>query len=81
MKRTLPNKLGQGGFGTVYKGVLTDGREIAVKRLFFNYKFRVADFYNEINIIRSVQHKNLIRLLGCSCSGPESILRVKGVHP
>ncbi|KAF5778165.1 putative protein kinase RLK-Pelle-DLSV family [Helianthus annuus] len=68
------NKLGQGGFGTVYKGVLTDGREIAVKRLFFNYKFRVADFYNEINIIRSVQHKNLIRLLGCSCSGPESIL-------
>ncbi|KAK1419996.1 hypothetical protein QVD17_29487 [Tagetes erecta] len=68
------NKLGEGGFGTVYKGVLTDGREIAVKRLFFNYKFRVADFYNEVNIISSVEHKNLTRLLGCSCSGPESIL-------
>nr|XP_043613301.1 cysteine-rich receptor-like protein kinase 2 [Erigeron canadensis] len=68
------NKLGQGGFGTVYKGVLSDGREIAVKRLFLNNKFRAADFYNEVNIINSVQHKNLVKLLGCSCSGPESIL-------
>ncbi|KAA8533177.1 hypothetical protein F0562_033290 [Nyssa sinensis] len=68
------NKLGQGGFGTVYKGVLPDGREIAVKRLFFNNKHRARDFYNEINIISSVEHKNLVRLLGCSCSGPESLL-------
>ncbi|XP_022951488.1 cysteine-rich receptor-like protein kinase 2 isoform X1 [Cucurbita moschata] len=68
------NMLGQGGFGTVYKGVLSDGREIAVKRLFFNNKHRAADFYNEVNIISSVEHKNLVRLLGCSCSGPESLL-------
>ncbi|KAK1552560.1 hypothetical protein Q3G72_019175 [Acer saccharum] len=68
------NKLGQGGFGTVYKGVLHDGREIAVKRLFFNNRHRAADFYNEVNIISSVEHKNLVRLLGCSCSGPESLL-------
>nr|GEZ54637.1 cysteine-rich receptor-like protein kinase 2 [Tanacetum cinerariifolium] len=68
------NKLGQGGFGTVYKGVLSDGREIAVKRLYFNNRFRAADFYNEVNMISSVEHKNLVRLLGCSCSGPESIL-------
>ncbi|KAM7251179.1 hypothetical protein ACFE04_023062 [Oxalis oulophora] len=68
------NKLGQGGFGTVYKGVLSDGREIAVKRLFFNNRHRAADFYNEVNIISSVDHKNLVRLLGCSCSGPESLL-------
>ncbi|KAG6476345.1 hypothetical protein ZIOFF_065585 [Zingiber officinale] len=68
------NKLGQGGFGTVYKGTLVDGREIAVKRLFFNNKHRVADFYNEVNIINSVEHKNLVRVLGCSCSGPESLL-------
>ncbi|XP_055815398.1 cysteine-rich receptor-like protein kinase 2 isoform X2 [Solanum dulcamara] len=68
------NKLGQGGFGTVYKGVLADGREIAVKRLFFNNKHRAADFYNEVNIISSVEHKNLVRLLGCSCAGPESLL-------
>lgn len=68
------NKLGQGGFGTVYKGILPDGREIAVKRLFFNNRHRAADFYNEVNIISSVEHKNLVRLLGCSCSGPESLL-------
>ncbi|CAA3015712.1 cysteine-rich receptor kinase 2 [Olea europaea subsp. europaea] len=68
------NKLGQGGFATVYKGVLQDGREIAVKRLFFNNKQRAANFYNEVNIISSIEHKNLVRLLGCSCSGPESLL-------
>ncbi|RXH72127.1 hypothetical protein DVH24_033665 [Malus domestica] len=70
----IVNKLGQGGFGTVYKGVLADGREIAVKRLFFNNRHRAADFYNEINIISSVEHKNLVRLLGCCCAGPESLL-------
>ncbi|KAK7856365.1 cysteine-rich receptor-like protein kinase 2 [Quercus suber] len=68
------NKLGQGGFGTVYKGILPDGREVAVKRLFFNKRQRAVDFYNEINIISSVEHKNLVRLLGCGCSGPESLL-------
>nr|GLL49722.1 hypothetical protein CQW23_07374 [Ipomoea trifida] len=67
-------KLGQGGYGIVYKGVMVDGREIAVKRLFFDYKFRAADFYNEVNIISQVQHKNLVKLLGCSCSGRESLL-------
>uniref|UniRef100_A0A7N0TEN5 Cysteine-rich receptor-like protein kinase 2 n=1 Tax=Kalanchoe fedtschenkoi TaxID=63787 RepID=A0A7N0TEN5_KALFE len=67
-------KLGQGGFGTVYKGVLADGREIAVKRLFYNNRHRAADFYNEVNIISRMEHKNLVRLLGCCCSGPESLL-------
>lgn len=60
--------------GKFLQGVLPDGREIAVKRLFFNNKHRAADFYNEVNIISSVDHKNLVRLLGCSCSGPESLL-------
>nr|XP_043608623.1 cysteine-rich receptor-like protein kinase 2 isoform X2 [Erigeron canadensis] len=68
------NKLGQGGFGTVYKGVLPDGKEIAVKRLFFNHRHRAGDFYNEVNIISSVNHKNLVKLIGFSCLGPESIL-------
>ncbi|KAK9104420.1 hypothetical protein Scep_021264 [Stephania cephalantha] len=68
------NKLGQGGFGMVYKGSLADGREIAVKRLFLNNRHRATDFFNEVNIIGSVQHKNLVRLLGCSCFGPESLL-------
>ncbi|KAI7743243.1 hypothetical protein M8C21_003591, partial [Ambrosia artemisiifolia] len=56
------------------KGVLPDGREIAVKRLYVNNKFRIVDFYNEVNIISSIEHKNLVRLLGCNCLGPESIL-------
>jgi len=56
------------------QGVLPDGREIAVKRLFINNRYRAADFYNEVNIISSVEHKNLLRLLGCSCSGSESLL-------
>ncbi|KAL5725077.1 Cell division control protein 2 [Ranunculus cassubicifolius] len=68
------NKLGQGGFGIVYKGVLADGREIAVKRLFVNNRHRAQDFYNEVTLISSVGHKNLVRLLGCSCFGPESLL-------
>ncbi|KAK1303084.1 Cysteine-rich receptor-like protein kinase 2 [Acorus calamus] len=67
------NKLGEGGFGTVYKGVLADGREVAVKRLFMNNRHRVMDFFNEINIISSVEHKNLVRLLGCSL-GLDSLL-------
>ncbi|XP_043725478.1 cysteine-rich receptor-like protein kinase 2 [Telopea speciosissima] len=68
------NMLGRGGFGTVYKGVLPDGRVIAVKRLFFNNRYRALDFYNEVNMISTLGHKNLVRLLGCSCSGPESLL-------
>ncbi|KAL8267076.1 hypothetical protein R6Q59_004420 [Mikania micrantha] len=68
------NKLGQGGFGTVYKGLLPNHREIAVKRLFLNQRHRAGDFYNEVNIISSVDHKNLVKLVGFSCLGPESIL-------
>ncbi|KAL5725074.1 Cell division control protein 2 [Ranunculus cassubicifolius] len=68
------NKLGQGGFGIVYKGVLADGRDIAVKRLFVNNRCRAGDFYNEVTLISSVNHKNLVRLLGCSCLGAESLL-------
>ncbi|XP_076922432.1 cysteine-rich receptor-like protein kinase 2 [Bidens hawaiensis] len=68
------NKLGEGGFGAVYKGVLPDGREIAVKRLFFNHRHRAVDFFNEVNIISSVDHKNLVKLVGFSCLGPESVL-------
>ncbi|KAL4373102.1 hypothetical protein AHAS_Ahas05G0048200 [Arachis hypogaea] len=40
---------------------MPDGREIAIKRLYFNNRHRLADFYNEVNIISSVEHKNLVR--------------------
>ncbi|PKU60974.1 cysteine-rich receptor-like protein kinase 2 [Dendrobium catenatum] len=68
------NKLGQGGYGSVYKGTLPDGREIAVKRLFFNTRQWVDQFFNEVTLINQVQHKNLVKLLGCSVEGPESLL-------
>ncbi|XP_042517870.1 cysteine-rich receptor-like protein kinase 42 isoform X2 [Macadamia integrifolia] len=70
----LGNKIGQGGYGTVFKGILPDGREIAVKRLFFNTRQWVDQFFNEVNLISGVQHKNLVKLLGCSIEGPESLL-------
>ncbi|KAM7479886.1 hypothetical protein LguiA_028099 [Lonicera macranthoides] len=68
------NKLGQGGAGTVFKGILPDGRAIAVKRLFFNSRQWVDDFFNEVNLISGINHKNLVRLLGFSIEGPESLL-------
>ncbi|XP_040379829.1 cysteine-rich receptor-like protein kinase 2 [Oryza brachyantha] len=68
------NKLGQGGYGSVYKGVLLDGREIAVKRLFFNTRQWADQFFNEVRLVSQVQHKNLVKLLGCSVEGPESLL-------
>ncbi|PKA54668.1 Cysteine-rich receptor-like protein kinase 3 [Apostasia shenzhenica] len=67
-------KLGQGGYGSVYKGTLPDGREVAVKRLFFNTRQWVDQFFNEVTLINQVQHKNLVKLLGCSVEGPESLL-------
>ncbi|XP_062110369.1 cysteine-rich receptor-like protein kinase 3 [Humulus lupulus] len=68
------NKLGQGGSGSVYKGVLTDGKVVAVKRLFFNTRQWVDHFFNEVNLISGIRHKNLVELLGCSITGPESLL-------
>ncbi|XP_071927183.1 cysteine-rich receptor-like protein kinase 3 isoform X3 [Coffea arabica] len=68
------NKLGQGGSGSVYKGVLPNGQAVAVKRLFFNTTQWVDHFFNEVNLISGIQHKNLVQLLGCSITGPESLL-------
>ncbi|KAL4639020.1 hypothetical protein ACB092_03G188000 [Castanea dentata] len=68
------NKLGQGGSGSVYKGVLPDGQVVAIKRLFFNTTQWVEHFFNEVNLISNIHHKNLVKLLGCSIAGPESLL-------
>ncbi|KAK9272313.1 hypothetical protein L1049_002684 [Liquidambar formosana] len=67
-------KLGQGGAGSVYKGTLPDGKIVAVKRLIFNTNQWVDEFFNEVNLISGIQHKNLVKLLGCSIEGPESLL-------
>ncbi|KAL7261146.1 hypothetical protein ACSBR1_006734 [Camellia fascicularis] len=68
------NKLGQGGSGSVYKGILPDGHTVAIKRLFFNTTQWVDHFFNEVNLISDIHHKNLAKLLGCSITGPESLL-------
>ncbi|XWS48185.1 hypothetical protein CRYUN_Cryun13aG0051600 [Craigia yunnanensis] len=64
----------QGGAGSVFKGLLPNGKTVAVKRLFFNTRQWVDEFFNEVNLISGIQHKNLVRLLGCSIEGPESLL-------
>nr|GMC62214.1 G-type lectin S-receptor-like serine/threonine-protein kinase At4g27290 [Ipomoea batatas] len=68
------NKLGQGGFGIVYKGALDGGEEIAVKRLSKNSKQGLEEFKNEVICIAKLQHRNLVKLLGCCISGEEKML-------
>ncbi|KAK1421234.1 hypothetical protein QVD17_23419 [Tagetes erecta] len=68
------NKLGEGGFGSVYMGVLDDGREIAVKRLSKTSRQGVNEFKNELRFIAKLQHRNLIKLLGYCNEGDESML-------
>nr|BAF00665.1 S-like receptor protein kinase [Arabidopsis thaliana] len=71
---SLSNKLGQGGFGSVYKGELQDGKEIAVKRLSSSSGQGKEEFMNEIVLISKLQHKNLVRILGCCIEGEERLL-------
>ncbi|XP_050259388.1 cysteine-rich receptor-like protein kinase 44 [Quercus robur] len=68
------NKLGEGGFGPVYKGMLINGKEIAVKRLSKQSKQGLEEFENEVILIAKLQHKNLVRLLGCCLEKGEKIL-------
>nr|XP_009775155.1 PREDICTED: G-type lectin S-receptor-like serine/threonine-protein kinase At1g11330 isoform X2 [Nicotiana sylvestris] len=68
------NKLGQGGFGPVYKGILADGKEIAVKRLSTASGQGMKEFMNEVLLISKVQHRNLVKLLGCCIEKEEKML-------
>ncbi|XP_024012432.1 receptor-like serine/threonine-protein kinase SD1-7 isoform X2 [Eutrema salsugineum] len=67
-------KLGQGGFGIVYKGRLLDGKEIAVKRLSKMSLQGTDEFKNEVILIARLQHINLVRLLGCCVDKGEKML-------
>ncbi|CAI0392726.1 unnamed protein product [Linum tenue] len=69
------HKLGEGGFGEVFKGVLKNGKVVAVKKLALGQSRRAKEeFQSEVKIISNVHHRNLVRLLGCCSSGPEPLL-------
>ncbi|XP_015879909.3 LEAF RUST 10 DISEASE-RESISTANCE LOCUS RECEPTOR-LIKE PROTEIN KINASE-like 1.4 isoform X1 [Ziziphus jujuba] len=69
-------ELGEGGFGTVYYGNLSDGRVVAVKRLYENNFKRVEQFMNEVEILTLLNHKNLVKLYGCTSKRSRELLLV-----
>ncbi|RXH98788.1 hypothetical protein DVH24_011113 [Malus domestica] len=70
----LSNKLGEGGYGPVYKGTLSDGRVVAVKQLSVASHQGKSQFVSEIATISAVQHRNLVKLYGCCIEGSHRIL-------
>ncbi|KAK7390349.1 hypothetical protein VNO78_25654 [Psophocarpus tetragonolobus] len=68
------NKIGEGGFGPVYKGRLVDGKEIAVKRLSTSSGQGTNEFITEVKLIAKLQHRNLVKLLGCCFGQQEKLL-------
>lgn len=71
---SIDNKLGQGGFGPVYKGKLENGQDIAVKRLCNTSSQGPKEFINEVKLIANLQHRNLVKLLGCCIHLDERLL-------
>ncbi|KAL2329520.1 hypothetical protein Fmac_017101 [Flemingia macrophylla] len=69
-------ELGEGGFGTVYKGDLKDGRVVAVKRLYESNFKRMEQFMNEVEILARIRHKNLVTLYGCTSRHSRELLLV-----
>ncbi|CAI0375540.1 unnamed protein product [Linum tenue] len=70
----IGNKLGEGGFGPVYMGKLPEGQEIAVKRLSKSSGQGLNEFKNEVILFAKLQHRNLVRLLGCCINDDEKML-------
>ncbi|KAH9700061.1 Receptor-like serine/threonine-protein kinase [Citrus sinensis] len=71
---SIENKLGEGGYGPVYKGVLLDGQVIAVKKLSKTSKQGFEEFKNEVMLTAKLQHVNLIRVLGFCIDREEQML-------
>ncbi|ESR65326.1 hypothetical protein CICLE_v10010664mg [Citrus x clementina] len=71
---SINNKLGEGGLGPVYKGTLVDGQEIAVKRLSKISEQGLKELKNEVILFSKLQHRNLVKLLGCCIQGEEKLL-------
>ncbi|TYK26352.1 G-type lectin S-receptor-like serine/threonine-protein kinase [Cucumis melo var. makuwa] len=71
---SLSNKIGEGGFGPVYKGMLPCGQEIAVKRLAEDSSQGQTELRNEVLLISKLQHRNLVKLLGFCIHQQETLL-------
>ncbi|KAJ7981872.1 LRR receptor-like kinase [Quillaja saponaria] len=70
----VANKIGEGGFGPVYKGFFSDGTIIAVKQLSAKSKQGNREFINEIGMISALQHPHLVKLYGCCAEGDQLLL-------
>ncbi|XP_060191131.1 G-type lectin S-receptor-like serine/threonine-protein kinase At4g27290 isoform X1 [Lycium barbarum] len=70
---SIDRRIGEGGFGPVYKGIL-EGKEIAVKRLSRTSTQGENEFKNEVVYIVKLQHRNLVKILGCCIEGEEKML-------
>ncbi|KAK1422634.1 hypothetical protein QVD17_17920 [Tagetes erecta] len=68
------NKLGEGGFGCVYKGILMEGQMVAIKRLSKTSEQGIEELKNEVRLIAKLQHRNLVRLVGCCIDIEEKLL-------
>lgn len=71
---SVSNKIGEGGFGPVYKGFLKDGKVAAIKVLSTDSRQGVREFLTEINTISEIKHENLVKLYGCCVEGDHRIL-------
>ncbi|KAM1484091.1 hypothetical protein TB2_035319 [Malus domestica] len=68
------NKIGEGGFGSVYKGQLKDRKFAAIKVLSAESRQGVKEFLTEIDVISKIKHENLVELFGCCVEGNQRIL-------
>ncbi|KAL3503710.1 hypothetical protein ACH5RR_038159 [Cinchona calisaya] len=68
------NKIGEGGFGSVYKGKLKRGQMAAIKVLSSESRQGVKEFSTEIQVISEIVHENLVKLYGCCVEGNHRIL-------
>ncbi|CAN1249016.1 Cold-responsive protein kinase 1 [Linum perenne] len=68
------SKIGEGGFGSVYKGTLKDGTVAAIKVLSADSRQGTREFLTELQVIANIQHENLVSLYGCCVEASHRIL-------